>query len=72
MLARFATVTTMCYVQRTVLSILPVLTVHAWPDTEDGDGVGTPYMFLDWVDGKVLEWHANVPPPAAREGSLVR
>jgi len=63
------TVTTMGYVQRTVPSI-PVATVHAWSDSEDGDGVGTPYMLLDWVDGKTLEWNVNVPPPAAREKVL--
>ncbi|KAF8526960.1 hypothetical protein BU17DRAFT_82459 [Hysterangium stoloniferum] len=63
------TVTTMRYVHRTVPSI-PVATVHAWSDSEDGDGVGTPYMLLDWIDGKPLEWDANVPPPAAREKVL--
>jgi len=63
------TVTTMRYVQRAVPSI-PVATVHAWSDSEDGDGVGTPYMLLDWVDGKTLEWNVNVPPPAAREKVL--
>ena len=63
------TVTTMRYVQRTVPSI-PVATVHAWSDSEDGDGVGTPYMLLDWVYGKTLEWDVNIPPTAAREKVL--
>ena len=63
------TVITMRYVQHTVPS-MPFATVHAWLDSEDGDGVGSPYMLLDWVNGKMLEWDANVPPPAAREKVL--
>ena len=26
---------------------MPIATVRAWSDSEDGDGVGTPYMLLD-------------------------
>jgi aminoglycoside phosphotransferase (APT) family kinase protein len=59
------TVTTMRYVLNTVPSI-PVAAVHAWSDSEDGDGVGTPYMLLDWIDGRTLEWNASFPPSAAR------
>ena len=59
------TVTTMRYVRRALPSV-PVATVHAWSDKEDGDGVGMPYILLDWIDGKTLEWNANTPPLAAR------
>ena len=65
------TVTTMRYVQRTVPSI-PVATVHAWSDSEDVDGVGTPYMLLDWIEGRTLEWNATCPPPSAREKVLAQ
>ena len=62
-------VTTMRYVHRTVPSI-PVATVHAWSDSEDGNGIGTPHMLLDWIDGKALEWNVNAPPPATRQKVL--
>lgn len=65
------TMTTMRYVRTTVPSV-PIATVHAWSDAEDGDGIGTPYMFLDWIDGKTLEWNINVPPPAARGNVLAQ
>ncbi|KAG1733016.1 kinase-like domain-containing protein [Suillus paluster] len=60
-----ATVTTMRYVHSIIPSI-PVATVHAWSDSKDGDGIGTPYILLDWIDGRTLEWNARFPPPAAR------
>ncbi|KAF8962997.1 kinase-like domain-containing protein [Flammula alnicola] len=60
-----STVTTMRYVHSTVPDI-PIATVHAWSDSEDGDGVGTPYMLLDWIEGRTLEWNASFPPPVAR------
>jgi hypothetical protein len=48
------TVTTMRYVRDAVPSI-PVAIVHAWSDSEDEDGVGTPYILLDWTDDRTLE-----------------
>ncbi|TFK32240.1 hypothetical protein BDQ12DRAFT_716531 [Crucibulum laeve] len=60
-----ATVTTMQYGHSTVPDI-PIATVHAWSDSEDGGGVGTPYMLLDWIEGRTLEWNASFPPPADR------
>jgi Ser/Thr protein kinase RdoA (MazF antagonist) len=60
-----STVTTMRYVRDAVPSI-PVATVHTWSGSEDGDGVGTPYILLDWTDGRTLEWNASSPPSAAR------
>jgi hypothetical protein len=59
------TVSIMRYVHSTVPSI-PVAIVHAWSDSEDGDGIGTPYMLLDWMSGRTLEWNANFPPPSVR------
>jgi len=65
------TVTTMRYVQSAVPG-MPIATVYAWSDSEDGDGVGTPYMLLDWIEGTVLEWNASFPNPVAREKVLVQ
>ena len=64
-------VTTMHNVQSTVPD-MPIATVRAWSDSEDGDGVGTPYMLLDWIEGNVLEWNASFPTPVAREKVLVQ
>ena len=55
----------MRYVHSTVLSI-PAAT------SEDGDGVRTPYMLLDWICGTMLECNAIFPPPDARGKVLVR
>lgn len=65
------TVTTMDYVKNTVPTI-PIATVHAWSDSEDGDGVGTPYILLDWIEGSTLTWNATFPPPEAREKVLAQ
>ena len=51
---------------------MPIATVHAWSDNEDGDGVGTPYMLLDWIEGNILEWNASFPNPVAREKVLLQ
>lgn len=59
------TATTMRYVHSTVPDV-PIATVHAWSDSEDGDGVGTPYMLLDWIEGRTLEWNASYPSPIER------
>jgi aminoglycoside phosphotransferase (APT) family kinase protein len=61
----------MRYIRATVPSV-PVATVHAWSDAENGDGIGTPYMFLDWIEGKTLEWNVNIPSPAARGNILAQ
>jgi hypothetical protein len=61
----------MRYIRTTVPSV-PIAILHAWSNAEDGDGVGTPYMVLDRIDGKTLEWNANVPPPAARRKVLAQ
>ena len=60
------TVKMMGYVKDTVPSI-PIATVHAWSDSKDGDGVGTPYILMDWIEGSTLEWNANFPPLEARQ-----
>ena len=65
------TVTTMRYVRSTVPDI-PIATVRAWSDSEDGDGIGTPYVLLDWIEGNILEWNASSPTPVAREKFLVQ
>ncbi|KAF8060724.1 kinase-like domain-containing protein [Lyophyllum atratum] len=65
------TVTTMNYVKNTVPTI-PIATVHAWSDSKDGDGVGTPYILLDWMKGSTLTWNATFPPPQAREKVLAQ
>jgi len=65
------TVTTMDYVKNTVPTI-PIATVHAWSDSENGDGVGTPYIPLDWIEGSTLTWNATFPPPEAREKVLAQ
>ena len=65
------TVTKLAYVKSTVPSI-PIATVHAWSDSENGDGVGTPYILLDWIEGSTLTWTATSPPPEAREKVLTQ
>jgi len=65
------TVTTMDYVKNTVPTI-PIATVHAWSDSEKGDGVGTPYILLDWIEGSTLTWNATFPPLEAREKVLAQ
>ncbi|KXN86150.1 hypothetical protein AN958_10452, partial [Leucoagaricus sp. SymC.cos] len=65
------TVTTMDYVKNTVPTI-PIATVHAWSNSENGDGVGTPYILLDWIEGSTLTWTATSPPPKAREKVLAQ
>ena len=39
---------------------IPIATVDAWLKSEDGYGVGTPYMLLDWIEGRTLEWNASL------------
>jgi len=63
------TVATMRYVHSAVPR-LPVATVHAWSDSDDGEGIGTRYMMLDWIEGGTLEWNASFPPPAVRRKIL--
>ncbi|PPQ93380.1 hypothetical protein CVT25_007089 [Psilocybe cyanescens] len=55
------TVETMCYVKNSIPTI-PIATVHAWSNSEDGDGVRTPYILLDWIEGLTLTWNATFPP----------
>ncbi|KAF8801729.1 hypothetical protein BYT27DRAFT_7245029 [Phlegmacium glaucopus] len=57
---------------QSTISDMPIATVYAWSDSEDGDGVGTPYMLLDWIEGRVLEWNESFPTPVAREKVLVQ
>jgi aminoglycoside phosphotransferase (APT) family kinase protein len=70
-LAMESTVSTMRYVRSTVPSI-PVAVVHSWSDSEDGDGVGTPYMLVDWTDGRTFEWNESFPPPDIRRKVLAQ
>ncbi|KAF8059477.1 hypothetical protein FPV67DRAFT_444035 [Lyophyllum atratum] len=65
------TLITMDYVKNTVPTI-PIATVHAWSDSKDDDGVGTPYILLDWIEGSMLTWNATFPPPEAREKVLAQ
>ena len=63
------TVTTMHYVHSTVPD-MPIATVRAWSDSEDGDGVGTPYMLLDGL--KETFWSGMQNILVAREKVLVQ
>lgn len=65
------TVITMNYIKNTVPTV-PIATVHAWSDSENGDGIGTPYILLDWIEGSTLTWKATFPPPEAREKVLAQ
>ena len=56
----------MHYVQS---AVPPLATVHAWSESEDCDGIGTPCMLLDWIEGSTLEW--NTPSPLARDKVLI-
>ena len=63
--------TKMAYVKNAVPTI-PIPSVHAWSDSENGDGVGTPYILLDWIEGSTLTWTATFPSPEAREKVLAQ
>lgn len=69
-----STVKAMRYV-RSAAPDIPIAAVHSWSDSEDGDGVGAPYILLDWMEGNTLDWNTSTPPPNAREkvlGQLAR
>lgn len=65
------TATTMRFIHDTIPD-MPIANVHAWDDNEDGGGVGTPYMLLDWIEGKTLEWNASFPSQLDRDKVLAQ
>ena len=62
----------MHYVKRAVPDI-PIAIVHTFSDSKDGDGVGLPYILLDWIEGQTLEdWSSDSPSGPQRRKVLAQ